>query len=80
MPLKPSSSIIAENVRRYRRALGLTQEGLATRCGVSQPRITEIERARGNVSVETLDKLADSLAVAPASLLIPVEIADLVPA
>lgn len=78
MPIKPSNRILAENVRRHRRALGITQEELARRLGVSQPRIAEIERAKGNVSMQTLDDLADSLEVAPASLLIAVEVGELV--
>ena len=80
MPLKPSNRVLAENVRKYRRILGLTQDELAKRLGVSQPRITEIERGKGNVSMTTLDNLADCLEVPPATLLIAAEISELVPA
>jgi transcriptional regulator with XRE-family HTH domain len=80
MPTKASNRILAENVRRQRLALGWTQSQLAERLQVSQPRIAEIERAKGNVSMDTLDDLADCLEVAPATLLIPVEIGELVPA
>lgn len=46
----------------------LTQEQLAERSGLSYKFIGEIERGRGNPTVETLSRLADALGVGIAML------------
>jgi len=80
MPAKPSKCVVAENVRRFRKARGLTQVQLSQRVGVEQSRISEIERAEYAVNLDTLDKLCDALEVGPAGLLVPVEIPEAIPA
>jgi DNA-binding XRE family transcriptional regulator len=54
-------------LKRYRRAAGLTQEGLAERAGISADTISALERG-GNLRPrsDTIDRLADALALAPA--------------
>ena len=52
-----------EAVRRFRRQLGLTQQELANKAGVSQYTITEIETGRREARPSTLRKLADALDV-----------------
>src|SRR5215469_8488387 len=54
-------------LKRYRRAAGLTQEALAERAGISADTISALERG-GNLHPrnDTIDRLADALALAPA--------------
>lgn len=47
---------LAENTRARRLAMGLTQEGLATRAGVSLPTLRKFEQ-KGVVSLESFLKL-----------------------
>lgn len=61
--------ILASNAYHLRRARGLTQEQLAERIGVRQPRIAEIERGDANPRLDTLAKLARALGVTVSALL-----------
>ncbi|HEX8694371.1 MAG TPA: helix-turn-helix transcriptional regulator [Longimicrobium sp.] len=63
-----SKLVIAENVMRLRIQRGYTQKQLADALGVRQPRIAEIESARANLQVDTLDRLAEVFGVETASL------------
>lgn len=60
---------IAANVRRIRTRVGLTQEALAEVGGFDVRFVQKIERAKLNVSVETLVRLALALDVTPGVLL-----------
>lgn len=80
MPNKPSRETIAENVRKYRRQRGMTQQALAAAVSedIGKPyahtRIAEIEAGKYAVTSDVLDRLADALEVPPATLLIPAEV------
>lgn len=63
-----SKLILARNVLRMRVQRGWTQKELAEHAGISQPRIAEIESARSNPRVDTLDKIARALNVQVSSL------------
>lgn len=76
MPTRPSKQTFASNVRRFRRARQMTQVRLAEVLRVDQSRIAELERGKGNPTMDTLDEIADALEVSPASLLVPVEIQE----
>lgn len=54
---------IGTTVKLLRTRKGMTQAQLGKQCGVSQPRITDIENNRrgDNYSLRTLKKLADAL-------------------
>ncbi len=54
---------VSENVRRLRRAAGLSQEALATTAGVSRRMLVGIEGGDVNVSLATLDRIAAALGV-----------------
>ncbi len=54
---------IGENVKRLRKSLLLSQEELGMRSQVSCKFIGEIERGRGNPSIDSLAKIADGLGV-----------------
>ncbi|BAU74292.1 Transcriptional regulator, Cro/CI family [Metapseudomonas furukawaii] len=54
---------VSENVRRLRRAAGLSQEALASAAGVSRRMLVGIEGGDVNVSLATLDRIAAALGV-----------------
>ncbi|XYH95542.1 helix-turn-helix domain-containing protein [Sorangium sp. So ce1128] len=61
-------SFIAANVRRLRLKRGMTQQELAETAGIALRFLQEIERAKTNVGVAVLVKLADVLGVPPGVL------------
>ena len=61
--------VLAENVRRLRTGLGLSQESLAAEAGLHRTYIGAIERAERNVSLDNIERLAKALKVAPPTLL-----------
>ncbi|WP_277964244.1 XRE family transcriptional regulator [Pseudomonas sp. RIT-To-2] len=54
---------VSHNVRRLRHAAGLSQTALAERSGVSRRMLVAIEAGERNVSLGTLDRVAEALAV-----------------
>ncbi|MEW6153907.1 MAG: helix-turn-helix transcriptional regulator [Actinomycetota bacterium] len=50
-------------VRRYRQALGLSQEALAHRAGINRTYIGSLESGQRNISLDNLCKLAKALEV-----------------
>lgn len=57
--------ILGKNVRYYRYQNRLTQEKVAERCELSPRYLSDIENGKGNISVDTLNKLATILKVKP---------------
>ena len=53
--------LVAGNLRRLRDAAGLSLAALAERSGVAKGTISELERGRGNPTIETLFALAYAL-------------------
>jgi len=66
--LKDVRSRLGEALKACRARQRLTQEQLAERSGLSYKFIGEIERGRGNPTVDTLARLADALGVGVADL------------
>ena len=60
--------IVGANVRRLRKARGLSQEALAGEAGLAMRHLGRIERGEGNPTVGVLVKLAAVLDVHPAAL------------
>lgn len=60
----------AINVMRIRQERGLTQQQLAERAGLKQPRIAEIERSDANPTLLTISRIAHALGVTPDRLLV----------
>jgi transcriptional regulator with XRE-family HTH domain len=56
-------------IRAARNRSGVSMRTLATRCGVSQPFLSEVERGMATPSIATLYRIADSLGLSPAQLL-----------
>jgi transcriptional regulator with XRE-family HTH domain len=59
----------ASNLRRLRKAAGLTQEELAFRAGVHRTEIGLLENGKRRPGLEMLVKLAGSLNVSPTELI-----------
>lgn len=57
------------NVRKARKALGISQESLGLEIGIDRTYISGIERGVRNPSLDVIIKLAEHLNVTPAQLL-----------
>ena len=62
-------AVIAKNVRRLRKGLGISQEELAEICGYHRTYVGMIERSERNITIATLEALAGALGVEPLRLL-----------
>ncbi len=60
---------LAANIRRLRKAHGLTQEALSEKAELGPVHLRSIERGVENVTLSTLVALADALEVLPGRLL-----------
>lgn len=54
-------ALLAWNLRRLRTARGVSQERLAADAEIDRAYISEIERLKGNATVDVLDRLARCL-------------------
>ena len=63
------NAVVALNLRRLRKKLGISQEDLAEKCGLHRTYVGAIERSERNITLQTLEKLAESLGVSPHDLL-----------
>jgi len=56
--------VVGFRISLFRKKMGLTQQELSQKCGIPQPRISEIERCRNlNPKLCTLEKIAGALGV-----------------
>jgi transcriptional regulator with XRE-family HTH domain len=55
--------ILADNLRRYRANLRLSQDALAHEAGLHRTFVGAVERAERNISVDNIEKLATALGV-----------------
>ena len=62
--------VVGANIRRLRKALGLTQEGLAEAADLHWTYLGSVERGERNVSVDNISRLACTLDVEIAELFI----------
>lgn len=65
------TAAVADHVRALRQARGWSQDELAGRSGVSKGMVVQIESARSNPSIGTLNRIADAFGVSVARLLEP---------
>lgn len=63
---------LAANLRRYRSALGLSQQALADKAGLSRVGYRDIETGTATPRVDSLNRIADALGVRTKELLAPV--------
>jgi len=62
-------NILAQNIRNYRQEKKISQEELAAICGLHRTYIGSVERSERNVTLSTLEALAEALNVSVADLL-----------
>lgn len=60
---------LATNLRRIRSERNLSQDELSGICGLHRTFIGGIERGERNITISTLEKIADSLNLDPISLI-----------
>lgn len=60
---------LKNNIKTYRKKLGLTQVELAIQADISTYYLSDLEISRGNPSLDVLCRLADALKVEPYELL-----------
>lgn len=63
MTKKSIRIILGENVKYYRLLNKFTQEKLAELCNLSARYISDIENANGNISIDTLEKIANTFQI-----------------
>jgi len=61
--------VLSANIKAFRAREGFSQEVFADRCGLHRTYIGSVERGERNVTLETLQQLADAIGVAAADLL-----------
>jgi len=61
--------VFAKNLRRIRNLQGLSQEDLALKSGLHRTYIGSVERRERNISIDNMERLADSLSVSLIDLL-----------
>lgn len=66
----PLIEVFAQNVKRLRQGMALTQEELAERAGVHRTYIGMLERSEKNATLYSIERLAGALEVEPATLLL----------
>jgi transcriptional regulator with XRE-family HTH domain len=69
MDIPDIRDVLASNIKRYRRAAGLSQEALAHEAGIDRTYVSALERSVYAASVDVLAQLADVFGVEPADLL-----------
>ena len=62
---------LGENLRRYRQSKGLSQEALADVLGVHRTYMGGVERGERNLTLRSLERIAESLDMKPTDLLRP---------
>ena len=64
-------TVFGTNLRNQRKKRGLSQERLADLCGLHRTYISDIECFQRNVSLDSVQKIANGLGIEPYLLLIP---------
>lgn len=64
-------AIVAENVRRVRKAAKLSQEALAYEADVDRTYVSQVEGRKRNITITVLARLAEALGTTPDVLLKP---------
>lgn len=64
------SILVGHNIRKYRKKIGLSQEQLAEKSGLHRTYIGGIERGERNITLDSLQVIAEALAVEPVLLIV----------
>lgn len=55
--------VFGTNLKKYRTALGISQEAFAEKCGMHRTYISAIECYRRSISLENIQRIANALGV-----------------
>lgn len=55
--------VFADNLKKYRKKLGLSQEEFAERCGMHRTYISAIECYRRSIALENIQRIANALGI-----------------
>ena len=55
--------VFGSNLKKYRTALGISQEAFANKCGMHRTYISAIECYRRSISLENIQRIADALEI-----------------
>lgn len=55
--------VFGANLRKYRTAMGVSQEAFADKCGMHRTYISAIECCRRSISLENVQRIADALEI-----------------
>jgi len=55
--------VFGTNLRKYRNALGISQEKFAEMCGLHRTYISDIERFQRSIALDNVQKIADALGI-----------------
>ncbi len=61
--------VFGSNLKKYRTAMGLSQEVFADKCGMHRTYISAIECYRRSISLENIQRIADALEIEAYKLL-----------
>jgi len=64
------STIVGNNIKKYRKKLGISQEELADKAGLHRTYIGGIERGERNITLDSLQVIAVALNIAPVELIV----------
>lgn len=65
----PLRRVFADNVRKRRKEIGISQEELADRAGVHRTYVGAVERAEVNISLDNIDRISTALGAQAGELL-----------
>lgn len=55
--------VFANNVKKYRTNLGISQEKFAEKCGLHRTYISDIERCKRSIALHNIQKIANALEI-----------------
>ena len=55
--------VFRDNLKKYRKQIGLSQEAFADKCGLHRTYISAIECYRRSIALEIVQRIADALGV-----------------
>ena len=68
--------VFGNNVKKYRVALGISQEAFAEKCGLHRTYISAIECYRRSISLENIQRIANALQIEMYKLFLEEELCD----
>lgn len=62
--------VFGNNLKKYRMAIGMSQEEFAEKCGLHRTYISAVECHRRSISLENIQRIADALGIETYKLLV----------